>query len=86
MVVQHYFVNIRGMFHPGQHLIPFRQKTWESKAQNELIKVGSSASHAGVRRLTFKSMSLESLNGGSMTLQAASALRPYYDDGCKKHP
>lgn len=65
MVVQHYSVNIRGMSHPRQHLIPFRQKYWASKAQNELIKVGSSAFHAGGRRLTFKSMSLESLNGGA---------------------
>lgn len=86
MVLLHYFVNVCAMFHPGQHLIPFRQKPWESKAQNELIKVGRSTSHAGVKRLIFKSMSSESLNGGSLTLQVASALRPYYDDGCKKYP
>ena len=33
-MVRHYFVNIIGVFHHMEHLIPFGHKTWETKAQN----------------------------------------------------
>ena len=36
-MVWHHFVNITGVFHPMEHLIPFGDETWESRAQNDPV-------------------------------------------------
>lgn len=63
LVGQHYLVDMCGTFHHVEQLLPFGQKTWESKTQINPIKRSSSVPHAGLRRPIFKSVSLWWLSG-----------------------
>lgn len=83
LVVQYYFVHIIDAIHPMECLIPFGHKTWESKAQNYPIK-GIALLLCKSKEAHFQVNVITVTQWGSIILQASSALRPYYDDGCKE--